>query len=358
MMARRIVVAMLVVLMALAGIVPGGSEAIAQYKGGSAYKPPPPAYKPPQAYKPQTQRFPGNPGVRTQPPPTRKPPLVKPQRPPSLGQQSRQTAPRPNALTPKVLPYKQRPKLFTPRATPGSPHGGKTSRRQLTDQQKQARKDRLAILRAKPLPPRSGGGGSAGSMSSSRINRPKLTTTAGRAGSTQTVTPNKPLSLSTEQRVRFDNLKRVRSGVTRSRIILGKGNLDQKRIEELSFNHEQKKMDRRQGLCAARYELATGRKLKLGTEEGVDVVDDKLGPVSLKGPLRDDGKSPREITNMHVDNLAKSILKDVRQNTATKSVVVDMNGMSQEQRNRLQERLILGLRADHNPQQKSIFFLE
>lgn len=72
--------------------------------------------------------------------------------------------------------------------------------------------------------------------------------------------------------------------------------------------------------------------MKVGDTEGVDLVDPKEGPISVKGPL---GVSKAgdavQIKQPMVDGLAKSVVKDVQFNTATKKVVVDLTGLSKQQ---------------------------
>src|SRR5260370_30124051 len=125
---------------------------------------------------------------------------------------------------------------------------------------------------------------------------------------------------------------------------------------ELSFNAEQNATSLREGLAAARYEQATGRTVTRSNTEGVDINDPVIGPVSLKGPagLTHTGKVIR-ITDEMVEGLAASVVKDVKFNTATKSVAVDTFGLSAAQRQTLEKSINAGVGPSPG---KSIVFLE
>jgi len=124
-----------------------------------------------------------------------------------------------------------------------------------------------------------------------------------------------------------------------------KGDPDPKRAEELSWNHEQKKRDIAEGMGGERYERSTGRKLEKQDVEGVDFVDPEVGPISLKGPLvnKKTGKVVDPIKDEMVDGLANSVVKDVKNNTATKRVVVDTAGMNPAQKEKLKDAITAGL---------------
>lgn len=132
---------------------------------------------------------------------------------------------------------------------------------------------------------------------------------------------------------------------------------DPARVNELSYNHEQKKMDRAEGLGGARYEKAVGRKLKKPDVEGADFLDPSVGSISLKGPLvnKKTGQ-PLPVNDPMVDGLAKSVVKDLKNNTATKRVVVDTAGLSPEQRDQLKQKIASEIPSGGPP--KEIFFVE
>ena len=106
-----------------------------------------------------------------------------------------------------------------------------------------------------------------------------------------------------------------------------------------------------------RYENATGRKVSRGTEDGIDFVDPEVGPVSLKGPLADKKTgAPLTVSDEMVEGFGKSVVKDVKYNTATKRVVVDTRGMTSAQRTKLKQSVSDGL-ADSGAT-KEVVFLE
>ncbi|MEO7596091.1 MAG: hypothetical protein ABI134_33085, partial [Byssovorax sp.] len=82
-----------------------------------------------------------------------------------------------------------------------------------------------------------------------------------------------------------------------------------------------------QGAGGVHMEQALGRRIAVGTHPGVDFVDTVLGPVSLKGPIPQFGS---------VEGLAASAIKDLHTNTATRTLVVDLTGLTAEQAVRVQ----------------------
>jgi hypothetical protein len=112
------------------------------------------------------------------------------------------------------------------------------------------------------------------------------------------------------------------------------------RVKALSYNAEQKAIDIPQGQAAARYEQQVGRTVELGTTDGVDIVDPVNGPMSVKGPLGISKKGDSvPVTEKMVDGLGKSVVKDVKNNTATKNVVVDLTGLTRAQQESVIQRV-------------------
>jgi hypothetical protein len=52
--------------------------------------------------------------------------------------------------------------------------------------------------------------------------------------------------------------------------------------------------------------------------KGIDRVDDILGPISLKGPIPSQGSA---------EGLAEAAIRDVRFNTATNALFIDLRGL-------------------------------
>ena len=111
---------------------------------------------------------------------------------------------------------------------------------------------------------------------------------------------------------------------------------------ELGINHEQGNvLDFTEGLGGARYEQVVGRRISSATVEGADLVDPRLGPLSLKGPLGVNSATGRtfRVTQDMIDGLGKSVIKDVQRNTYTRRVVVDLMGLTPSQRAAFIQRL-------------------
>jgi len=78
-----------------------------------------------------------------------------------------------------------------------------------------------------------------------------------------------------------------------------------------------------EGTAGVRLEQALGRTINRGTDAAVDFVDSQLGTISLKGPIPAQGS---------VEGLGAAVIRDAMGgNTATRTVVVDTLGLSQEE---------------------------
>ena len=123
----------------------------------------------------------------------------------------------------------------------------------------------------------------------------------------------------------------------------GRRDLDPERVDALSWNHEQRRPDVREGIGGARAEAAMGTRFRPSEVEGVDFFDgDKA--ISLKGPLvhaRTGADIP--ITDSMVDGLAASVLRGSRTSTAYDVMVVDLMGLSPQQSERLIQAVVDGL---------------
>lgn len=75
---------------------------------------------------------------------------------------------------------------------------------------------------------------------------------------------------------------------------------------------------RAEGIGGYRIEKYLGRTIQRSADEAADFVDEVIGPISLKGPIPARGS---------VEGLANSAIKDVRFNTATRAVFVDLRGL-------------------------------
>ena len=95
---------------------------------------------------------------------------------------------------------------------------------------------------------------------------------------------------------------------------------------ELAFDPEVKKNRWSEAIGGARFELATGRKLKRSSDEAYDFIDDKIGKFDLKGPLRDDRDGSKILINQErIDGLKESIVTAVQRDR--KTVVADLLGI-------------------------------
>lgn len=125
---------------------------------------------------------------------------------------------------------------------------------------------------------------------------------------------------------------------------------------ELSPNVETTLPNMAEGLGAARYEKYVGRTMTRSLEQGADIVDPGIGPVSLKGPLVDSATGRLlSITDEMVDGLADSVVKDALFKTYTRRVVVDTLGMTEGQIARLVQRIRAAVPAGEKA--KEVFIL-
>lgn len=118
--------------------------------------------------------------------------------------------------------------------------------------------------------------------------------------------------------------------------------LDPAEIAKFEWNHEKKVVDKAEGIGGARLNSALGGTVDNGTEEGVDFVIKAGSDVktSLKGPLVNKQTGALiPITDKAITAFAKSAVKDLTQNTATQQLVVDMMGLTTDQRALLQSEL-------------------
>lgn len=88
----------------------------------------------------------------------------------------------------------------------------------------------------------------------------------------------------------------------------------------------------REALGAARLEThLQGRKVTPGKNTSVDWVDQKLGDLSLKGPLVDDTNYDgilEPLEHFDLEAIKKAIQRDLQDNTETSVLVVDTLGLS------------------------------
>jgi hypothetical protein len=103
---------------------------------------------------------------------------------------------------------------------------------------------------------------------------------------------------------------------------------------------------RREGIGGARIEQALGRRIARSPDVAVDFLDERLGPISLKGPVPR-GKGSYE-------GLAKSAIKDANYNTATKTLYVDLYRLNPAARERVREMIEAGTKGAN----KDIRYLE
>jgi hypothetical protein len=75
---------------------------------------------------------------------------------------------------------------------------------------------------------------------------------------------------------------------------------------------------RAEGIGGYRIEKYLGRTIQRSADEPADFVDEVIGPISLKGPIPARGS---------VEALANSAIKDVRFNSATRAVFVNLRGL-------------------------------
>lgn len=108
-----------------------------------------------------------------------------------------------------------------------------------------------------------------------------------------------------------------------------------------------------EGLGAARYEAATGRRLDRPepADPSYDFFDAEAGMrIDLKGPLPPRGGP---VPDDRVAGLVLAIVRESNLSTGCDMVLIDMLGLSAEQRNRLRASVTARVRTD-----KTIAFLE
>ena len=108
-----------------------------------------------------------------------------------------------------------------------------------------------------------------------------------------------------------------------------------------------------EGLGAARYESATGRRLDRPepADPSYDFLDAKTGMrIDLKGPLPPRGGP---VADDRVAGLIEAIVRESNLSTGCDTVLIDMLGLSAEQRDRLRGSVTARVRTD-----KTIAFLE
>jgi hypothetical protein len=102
-----------------------------------------------------------------------------------------------------------------------------------------------------------------------------------------------------------------------------------------------------EGIAGVRIERYLGRTIRRSIDGAADFVDDELGPISLKGPIPKKGS---------LEGLANAAIKDAQRNTATKTLFVDTQGLSEEEVQRLKALISDGTKD--SPRTKTIIFLE
>ncbi|MEM8693686.1 MAG: hypothetical protein AAGG57_17640 [Pseudomonadota bacterium] len=146
---------------------------------------------------------------------------------------------------------------------------------------------------------------------------------------------------------------------TQTRTAPNQADLDPDDIERFGYNHEQGRPDMAEGVGTARANEVIDGEFRLPGDDdlGVDFYVDDV-PVSLKGPLINSATGDAiQIRDGMVDGLANSVLKDMRINTATDTIVVDTMNMSPLQRERLRNAIEEGVAAMENGG-KNVIYLE
>ena len=152
----------------------------------------------------------------------------------------------------------------------------------------------------------------------------------------------------------------IRAPIIEVRSAPARDELDPSEIERFSFNHETGQPNIAEGIGIARADVALEGEVRLPdlNDLGVNFYIDDV-PISLKGPLIN-GKSGADlvVTDNMIDGLAKAVLKDVRINTATNTIVIDTLNMSSAQRSSLRSAVEEGLRKLDNCSTKTLIILE
>jgi hypothetical protein len=103
------------------------------------------------------------------------------------------------------------------------------------------------------------------------------------------------------------------------------------RQRDLEFDHETGSVRTLEGQAKVRLEQHLGRRIENSTELGVDVVDPQgHGPIQIKGPIPAKG---------NVDGLADAAVKDLTMKSATKTLAVDVTGLSPSDAARVSARV-------------------
>ncbi len=129
-------------------------------------------------------------------------------------------------------------------------------------------------------------------------------------------------------------------------------------IDRFSFNHETGRPNIAEGIGTARADAVLDGNIRMPetTDLGVDFYAGDV-PISLKGPLINGTTgTDLQINSKMVEGLSKSVLKDVKLNSATDTIVVDTLNMSPIQRQQLKSNIEAGLEAIDNS--KTIIYLE
>ena len=136
-----------------------------------------------------------------------------------------------------------------------------------------------------------------------------------------------------------------------------RADLDQGRVDALTYDAEQQQAMVRQGVGGARAEVAMGTQLRPSDTQGVDFFAGDTA-IALKGPML----HPRTgeaipITDQMVDGLVASVLKAMKTNVVFETMVVDTLNLSPAQRERLVQAITGGL-ADLGGAHRPIKILE
>jgi len=129
-------------------------------------------------------------------------------------------------------------------------------------------------------------------------------------------------------------------------------------IDRFSFNHETGRPNIAEGIGTARADAVLDGNIRMPetTDLGVDFYAGDV-PISLKGPLINGTTgTDLQINSKMVEGLSKSVLKDVKLNSATDTIVVDTLNMSPIQRQQLKSNIEAGLEALDNS--KTLIYLE
>jgi RHS repeat-associated protein len=101
----------------------------------------------------------------------------------------------------------------------------------------------------------------------------------------------------------------------------------------------------REALGGHRFEIATGRRLRASLDPDYDFIDDVLGEIDIKGPLRRADGSQLQITDDMVRGLAESVVTEVNTSSASRAVVVDLLGLTDSQVEMVREIVSTGIRV-------------